>query len=145
MRPVNLAEVVARAELLRLRWLLRRQGGRVALVAVAAVFLLAALAGAHAAAIIALMTRVAPVWAVLIVAAADLVIAAGLLAAAAPDRPGPVEREARAVSLDAQRQLTETLTVGALLGTLLRLFGGRDSGIGGTLAALLTGWLRGRR
>jgi hypothetical protein len=117
MDPFRLAEIAARAEVLRLRALARRQAGRAVLAAVAAVFLLAALMGAHAAAAIALSEWVRPVYAVLIVAGADLLMALIFALLARRDRPGQAEREALAL----RRQVRQQLALQTLLSALLRL------------------------
>ncbi len=102
MRSVTLARVAAQAELLRLRRLARRQAMRAAFASVAVVFLVAALVGGHVAAAMALTTYVQPIYAVLILAAVDLVIAVILLLVAARNTPDQIEREALQVRLAAQ-------------------------------------------
>ena len=144
MRSVTLARVAAQAELLRLRRLARRQAMRAAIATVAAVFLVAALIGCHVAAAMALTTYVQPIYAALIVAATDLVIAVILLLVAARNTPDDIEREALQVRLAAQEQMMEAAALATLIGPLLRLIGTRKV-YGLALAALTARFLGGRR
>jgi predicted histidine transporter YuiF (NhaC family) len=143
-RSVQLAKVAGQAELLRLRRRGRRIAVRAGFGVVATVFLLGALAAAHVAGAIELSQYVAPVWAVLIIAAIDLVIAIvlGILASrSAPDR---IEREAQQVSEEARSQLMELATFTSLIGPALRMLGGRKT-YGLALAALTARYLGSRR
>lgn len=145
MRSLQLARIAAQAEGLRWRGLLRRQAIRVALGVVAAVFALACLAALHVAAAIALLHQQVPLlYAVLIVAAVDLVIALVLALLAARDVPGPVEREAVQVREAARKQVLEAAALTTLAGPALRLLGARKF-YGLALAALTARYLGGRR
>jgi hypothetical protein len=121
VRTLELARVAARAELLYVRRLLRRQGMRATLALVAALFLLAALAALHVAAALALRAVVTPLQAVLIVCAADTAIGLVLALLAARDRPGAAEREAVALRDEACAAVARTAANAALIASLLRL------------------------
>ncbi len=121
MRATKLAQLAVRAEVLRLRALARRQTGRLALAAIAGLFLIAALIAVHVAGGMALARIMEPVWAVLIVAGCDLLIGVVLLVFAARDRPGPVEREALLVRQAAQAELRSMASMASAIGPLLRL------------------------
>jgi hypothetical protein len=144
MRALRLARIVAEAEALRWRHLLRRQRTRVVLGAIAALFLLAALAALHAAAVLALMRIVAPIYAVLSLAGADFVIAAALGAVAARDAPGPIEREAIQVREIARAEIVNAAAATASLAPLVRSLGARKA-YGLALAALTARYLTARR
>ena len=120
MRGLGLARIAARAEWLRLRLFARRQARRAALAAVAAVFLVAALAVLHVAGAMALACVVRPIWAALIVAGIDVVIAAIFALLASRDRPGPAEREALQVRMVAQEEVLATVSLATLLARYLR-------------------------
>jgi len=120
MRAPILVRIAAQAELLRLRRMVRRQAGRAVLAGIAAAFLLIALAALHVAAGLALAETMRPVWAVLIVAGADLAVAALLLLLAARDRPGAAEREALRVRQSAQAELAGALAAEAIMAVLAR-------------------------
>jgi membrane protein implicated in regulation of membrane protease activity len=126
VRGFHLARVAAKAELLRLKSLLRRQAMRIVLAIVAGVFLVSMLAWLHVAAAIALTGWVKPVWSVLIVAAADAVIAIILLVLAARNAPGRVEREALQVRRDAVHNAIETVMLASLVARLGRVRSFRD-------------------
>lgn len=143
MRSLRLARLAAKAELLRLRQLLRRQAIRGLFALAAAVFLFAALACLHVAAALALAARMTPVQAVLILAAVDAVIAIVLLAVAARDRPGAVEREALAVRKAAVEQTVEAALVAAFVARLRRIRSLRD--MFDVVAAAFAGWVFGAR
>ncbi|CAH2604252.1 conserved protein of unknown function [Rhodovastum atsumiense] len=144
MRTVSLARVAAQAEILRLRRQGRRTAIRAALGAVAGIFLIAALAALHVAAVLALVPRFEPITAVLIVAGGDVVIMVVLGLLALRDRPDRIEREAEEVKHTALVQLQETVAMAALVGPALRMVGGRKL-YGITLAALTARYLGARR
>ena len=143
MRSLRLARIAARAELLRLRHFLRRHAIRAMLGAAAFLFLLAALAGLHVAAVLALADRVTLIGAVLIVAGVDGLLAIVLAVFAARDAPGAVELEALQVRRAAVDEAVETAVLTALLGRLLRVRSLR--GLVDIVAALLAGWAAGTR
>jgi hypothetical protein len=144
MRGVQLARIAAEAELLRLRSLAKRQGTRVALAVVAAIFVLAAMIAGHVAGAMALTAHVAPVWATLIVGGIDLAIALALILLATRNTPSKVEREALEVRRIAQEQMKEAAALTMLVGPLLRLIGTRKV-YGLALAAFTARYLSGRR
>jgi type IV secretory pathway VirB2 component (pilin) len=144
MRTVSLAKVAAQAELLRVRRRGRRTVHRAAYGAVAAVFAIAALAGAHVAIVLALTPRFQLLGAVLIVGGGDLVIAVVLGLLAARDAPDAIERQAHEIRQTALGQLGETLALTTVIAPALRLMGGRKT-YGLALAALTAHYLGGRR
>ena len=121
MRGLRLARIAAQAELLRLRCLLRRQAIRALLAVVATVFLLGALAGAHVAAVLALMQRYTALTSVLIVVGVDLAIAVVLGLFAAGNGPGRAEREALRVRRVATEQAVEAVAVAGLIAGVRRV------------------------
>jgi hypothetical protein len=123
MRLIRLGKLAAQAEALRLKRLVHRQVMRAVFGAVAVVFAVALLAALHVTGALALLPVVGPVYAALIVAAVDLVIAVlfGLLAAFnGPDR---IEREALAVREEARAQLGEAAVMSAVVAPLMRRAG----------------------
>ncbi len=122
MRTLRLARMTAAAEGMRLRLALRRLVLRTILGLIAAGFALAGLAFAHLAGVLALMPVLGPLRAVLVVLAADIVLAILLLAMAARLQPGAAEREAARLRDMAGRELTEEAR---LLRVLLMLAGRR--------------------
>ena len=145
MRSVGLARIAAKAELLRLRRMARRQAVRAVLGAIALTFLLACLACVHVAGYFALRRAdIAPVWCALIIAGVDLLIGLLSLIAAARDTPDALEREALQVRETAQAHLIEAAAVGALVGPVLRALGVRKL-YGLALAALTARYLSGAR
>lgn len=125
MRTLRLAKVVAQAEGLRLRRLAHRTTYRGIYGAVAAVFAIALLAVVHFALHEWMLAYVSPLAATGILALVDLVIAGifGLLSIRSS--PDAVELEATRVRDTARAQLTDTLTMTALIGPAMRLAGGR--------------------
>lgn len=144
MRAVNLAKVAAQAELLRWRRLAKRQAVRVALAVVGAFFLIATLVSLHVAGAMALALVVPPVYAALIVAALDLVIAVVFFVIASGSKPDRIEQEALQVRLAAQEQMLEAAALTSLIGPLLRMLGTRKV-YGLALAALTARYLGGNR
>ena len=142
MRSVNLARVAAQSEALRLRLYARRQVYRAVWGAVAAVFILACLTALHVAGAMALERVVEPLYAVLIVAAIDLVIGLILLLVALRNEPGRIELEALQVRRTAQQQVIEAAALTTLIGPLLRVVGTRKV-YGLALAALTARYLGG--
>jgi len=143
MRSVRLLRLAAQAEQLRLRRWARRQAGRAVLAAVAAVFCVAALAGLHIAAVLALTEHMTPMQAVLIVAGVDVVVAVVVAALAARDVPGTVERQALELRRTVVAQAVDNVIWLALLRGLRDARSLRD--LGRLLAGVLAEWLaRGR-
>ncbi len=125
MRTLRLAKVAAQAEGLRLRRLAHRTAFRGVYGAVAAVFAIALLVVAHFALYEWMVTYVPPLAATGIVALVDLVLAAIFGFLALRSSPDAVELEAIRVRDTARAQLTDTLTLTALIGPAMRLAGGR--------------------
>jgi hypothetical protein len=124
VRSINLLKVAAEAELLRLRFLLARQGRRVAFGVVAVIFTLGVLVLAEVAGWQVLRLYVAPISATLILLGINLVIAALFGALAAWSSPGHAEREAlrvRRQALDAARAALSLTAAVPVASTLLRL------------------------
>jgi len=145
MRSLKLARIAAQAELLRLRRYGDRQVGRVVLAAIAVVFLLACLGTLHFAGYFALRRAdILPIWAALILAGVDLLLALILGLGALRNRPGRLEREALQVRLAAQHQMMETAAMTAVVAPVLRSLGMRKV-YGLALAALTARYLTGRR
>ncbi len=145
MRSLKLARIAAQAELLRLRRYGDRQIGRAVLAATALVFVLACLGTLHFAGYLGLLRAdIAPLWATLIVAGVDLLLALILGLAALRNRPGRLEREALQVRLAAQQQMMEAAAMTAMVATVLRSLGMRKV-YGLALAALTARYLGGRR
>jgi hypothetical protein len=143
MRSLELPQIAARAELFRLRAMMRRQAIRVVLGAIAGMFVLVALGGANVAGALALADYVSPIRAVLLVVAVDIVLALILLMLAARDVPGPVEREALQVRRTAVTQAIETVVFVSLV---RRLFRARSMNELSALAGTAVGtWLVGKR
>ncbi len=145
MRSLKLAQIAAQAELLRLKCFGERQVGRAVMGAIALVFLLAFLASLHVAGYFALRrAAILPVWAALIVAGVDLLIALVVGLIARSSRPGRVEREALEVRRVAQQHLVEAAAMTAVVGPVLRSLGMRKI-YGLALAAMTVRYLSGRR
>jgi hypothetical protein len=144
VRTLSLARIAAQAEGLVLRRHARRIVVQAVLGTVAVIFVVCALALAHFAGWLALVSVVAPVYAALIVLGVDIVIAAifGLLATrSSPDR---IEREAILVRDQAKQQLAIAAATASTLAPVARLMGLRHvSGL--VIGALATRYLTPRR
>jgi hypothetical protein len=131
VRSINLLRIAAEAELLRLRAMLARQARRAAFGALAAIFMLGALAFAEVAGWQALHFYVAAIWATLILLAINFAIAGVFGAMAAWSTPGNVEREAlrvRQQALDTARgalSFTAAIPLASTILGLRRRRGGR--------------------
>jgi len=134
MRPLRLAQSAISAEGLRLRMMLRRVVIHAAMAALGVIFLLGALTLAHVAAYLLLRPRFEPLYAILILLAADLVIAIALLLLAANGGPGRIEREAYELRERARLQAIEAITRATVLIPLIR-----------TSMRLLTDYMSSRR
>ncbi len=143
MRAIRLARVAAQAEALRLRQLLRRQVTLVALAAFAGVFALGALIALHIAGAGALAEHISVIQSVLVVAGADAVVAIVLLAVAARDVPGAVEREALQLRRTAVAQAMDAVVLATIFAGLRRVRSLRD--LYGVVASALAAWIVGAR
>ena len=124
MRLVSLGRLAWKAELLRIRLMLRRQAMRIVWAAVAGIFSLFLLAMAHIAAYEFLAATMVHGWAALVVAGADLLLLAifGLLAGVS--RPGVEEREAERISRRARLELVDAGRTFAVVAPVVRAVGG---------------------
>lgn len=116
MRTVELAKVAASAEALRLRRIAYRQGMRAAYGAGAAVFAIGVLVLLHVVAYNAMVPRLSPLVASLILLAADVILAAVLGYLALSNKPDAVEEEAKMIRQQAVVELQKSMTVMALAG-----------------------------
>jgi len=116
MRTVELAKVAASAEALRLRRVARRQGMRAAYGAGAAVFAIGVLVLLHVVAYNAMVPRLSPLVASLILLAVDVILAAVLGYLALSNKPDAVEEEAKMIRQQAVVELQKSMTVMALAG-----------------------------
>ena len=116
MRTVELAKVAASAEALRLRRVAVRQGRRAAYGVGAAVFGIAVFVLLHVVAYNAMVPRLSPLVASLIILAVDLVVAAVLGYLAFSNKPDAVEDEAKMIRQQAIVELRKSMTVVALAG-----------------------------
>jgi hypothetical protein len=138
MRSLRLARIMAEAEGLRLRRLIRRTLRQAIYGVIALVFVLGALAWLHVTGYLALRENLKAVYAALIVVGVDVVIAGifGLMASSSsPDR---VEREALQLRNTARNQLAITTASASVLAPAARMLGFRH------LSGLLLGALAGR-
>jgi hypothetical protein len=118
-----LAKVAAEAEILRIQYMLKRQGMRAAFGLVAAIFTVGVLVLAHIAGWQVLRLYLAPIYATLILLGVDFVIAALFGILAARSSPSRDEREALAIRQRAWHEARSSLALGALIpvaGSLLR-------------------------
>ena len=127
MRTVRLARVLAEAEALRLRRMARRLAISAVMATVAVLFLLAALAVGHFAIYLALEPSQGDVHSVLYLLAGDVLIAIVVGGFVAINGPGRVEREALEVRQTARLQLSQSLTVGAMIAETTRAIGPRQA------------------
>lgn len=116
MRLVELARVAATAEALRWRLMMRRQVMRVVMMVVAAFFLLFMLSMLEYAAVAALEPSVGLVYALLLVALANLLVAGLLLILAARGAPSHAEDEA----LEVRRTAVASMRSAGLMMAVLR-------------------------
>ena len=118
-----LAKVAAEAEILRIQYMLKRQGMRAAFGLVAAIFTVGVLVLAHIAGWQVLRLYLSPIYATLILLGVDFVIAALFGILAARSSPSRDEREALAIRQRAWHEARSSLALGALIpvaGRLLR-------------------------
>ena len=121
MRTVELAKVAASAEALRLRRVAHRQGMRVAYGAGAAVFAIAVFVLLHVVAYNAMVPRLSPLVASLILLGVDLIVAAILGYLALSNKPDAVEDEAKMIRQQAVVELRKSMTAMALAGEVASL------------------------
>ena len=121
MRTLQLARIAAEAEGLRLRKTAQRNGVRMVLGVGALGFVLSAITFCHIAAWCRLIVSWDQPVAALIIAAADLVLAAVLALLAMRSSPRRVEVEALALRRQALDHATTSLTIPALVAPLLPL------------------------
>ena len=139
MRLLRLIRLAWEAEGLHLRRVGRGYAIQGALAAAAAVFGLLLLLMLHIAAYAALAQGVGPVWAALIIALVDGLIAAvlGLMARSRPR--DPVAEEALRVRHDAMRQVTDGAARAMVLAPLLKSQSAKKGLIGAAVTALVVG------
>ena len=123
MRVVQLGKGAAQAEKLRIQTLVSRQAKRAVFAAVAAVFAIGLLVALHVAGALALVPLVGALWATLIVAGVDLVLAAVFGGVALFSKPGRIEREALMVREEARAQLGEATVMAMVVGPVMRRAG----------------------
>lgn len=116
MRTVELAKIAASAEALRLRRFAVRQGRRAAYGVGAAVFGIAVFVLLHVVAYNAMVPRISPLVASLIILVFDLIVAAVLGYLAFSNKPDAVEDEAKMIRQQAVVELRKSMTVMALAG-----------------------------
>jgi hypothetical protein len=123
MRAVNLVKVAANAEILRIQYMLKRQGLRAAFGLAALIFVLGALVLTHITGWQVLRQYVTAIYASLIMLAVDIVIAAVFGLFAARSSPARQERDALDLRRQALHEARTSLALGALVpvaGALLR-------------------------
>jgi hypothetical protein len=123
MRPLRLARIAAEAEGLRLRQRVRRTAIQAVFGVVALAFLVGAIAFVHVAAWCWLRQSWEGQYAALILAGADLVLAALLALLATRSSPGKIELEALAVRQRALEGATATLAWSTMAIQVLRIVG----------------------
>jgi hypothetical protein len=123
MRLVNLAKLAARAELLQVEQLAKRQGRRAGFGVGAAIFAIATLTSGELAAGEALMRYVSTLSATLIVFGVNVVLTAVLTVMAMRSSPSQGERDAIEIRNKAIGQMQTALTFAALLPAARTAFG----------------------
>jgi hypothetical protein len=141
MKLLRLLRLAAQAESLHLRRLGRGYAIQASLAAATAVFALMLLAMLHLAAWLALAPSTGPVWAAVIVAGGDLVLAAILGAMARRPPEDPVAEEALRVRHDAMRQVGDAGARALVLAPLMRSQTLKKGLAGAALTALVVGLL----
>ncbi len=121
MRTLRLARVAAEAERLRLRRTVRRTAVRAALGVVAVVFVLIAVLLGHLAAWLALVRALPPIGAALILAAADIIIAAVLAVFASRGVPDKLAVESRLIRDQALAEIKSTFSLWILVRAAVRI------------------------
>lgn len=121
MRQISLGRAALRAEGLRMQAQARRTARRAALAAIALLLLSGALIFGHVALWFWLRESLPRAQAAGVLAGGDLLGALLLGGLAALSRPGPAEREARAIRERALDDLTDSLSAPALIWRLIEL------------------------
>jgi hypothetical protein len=141
MRLFRLAQAAWQAESLYLRRTSRGYAVQAGYGAAAAAFALLLLVMLHIAAFAALVPATGPVWAALIVALGDLVLA-GILGSLARNPPkDPVAEEALRIRQAATAQLSDTAVKAAALAPLLRSQSAKKGLIGAAVTAAVVGFI----
>jgi cobalamin biosynthesis protein CobD/CbiB len=131
MRSISLLRLALDAEVLRLRYLLQRQGRRAAFGLLAAIFGVGVLVLANVVGWQLLRFYVAPIYATLILLGFNLVIAVAFALLAARSSPSHAEQEALRIRRDALEGAQSSLAFAAALpaiGTLLGVPRRRNAG-----------------
>ena len=121
MRTLDLAKVAASAEALRLRRIAHRQSMRAAYGAGAAVFGIGVFVLLHVVAYDAMVPRLSPLVASLILLGFDLVVAAVLGYLAISNKPDAIEDEAKVIRQQAIIEMRRSVTTMALAGEVAGL------------------------
>lgn len=137
MRTVELAKAAAQAEKLRLQRIATRKIMRVAFYAGAGVFGVAALVLLHVVAYHAMVPRLSPLVASIIILVVDLVIAGILGFLGSRDAPDDIEIQARMIRDQAMSEIKTSLALATMLGPVSRVAGKRRTA-GLALGALAT-------
>jgi cobalamin biosynthesis protein CobD/CbiB len=122
MRSISLLRLALEAEVLRLRYLLQRQGRRAAFGLLAAIFGVSVLVLVNVVGWQLLRLYVPPIYATVILLGVNLVIAVGFALLAARSSPSHAEQEALRIRRDALEGAQGSLAFAAVLpaiGTLL--------------------------
>ena len=109
MLTIELVKAAAQAEKIRLKALSRREARRAVMALVAAVFAVMAVVSLHGVAFILLDPQIGPLYAVLVLLGADIVIAIVFGVIAASSRPSKIEREAVLIRRQALGQAKQRL------------------------------------
>ena len=125
MRAVRLLQVAAEAEILRLRYMLRRHGMRAAFAALAVVFGLSVLMLVDVAGWQVLRLYVAPIYATLILLGINLLITLVFVALAARSSVSSPEREALMIRQRALQEVRGSLAFTAVIPVTRSLLGAR--------------------
>jgi cobalamin biosynthesis protein CobD/CbiB len=131
MRSISLLRLALDAEVLRLRYLLQRQGRRAAFGLLAAIFGVGVLVLANVVGWQLFRFYVAPIYATLILLGVNLVIAVAFALLAARSSPSHAEQEALRIRRDALEGAQSSLAFAAALpaiGTLLGVPRRRNAG-----------------
>lgn len=144
MRLLSLARAAWQAEGLYLRRTGRGIAIQAGFGATAAIFGILMLVMLHIAGFAALLPNQGPVWSALIVAFADLVLAAIFGMMARRRRHDPIAMEALALRNAATRQMGDTATQAIILAPLLRSQSLKKGAIGAALTAAVVGFFNRR-
>jgi hypothetical protein len=123
MRSISLLRLALEAEILRLRYLLQRQGRRAAFGLLAAIFGVGVLVLANVVGWQLLRLYVAPIYATLILLGVNLVIAVAFALLAVRSSPSHAEQEALRIRRNALEGAQSSLAFAAALPAIGTLFG----------------------